>query len=179
VTRRFFRQLLTTSPIVHCKPHFDSKHFKMVVQTKQHQQSQSTSAPISPAPSNVSNPFDSPAPSVAGFNIGNPFASRSPSQAPSVVGGLYRRGPKDFRSRRVDKTKIQTPWTAHKDPKEKWVTILPVLAIIIGLCASGALVYQGYSSVPRHNYKLVLSDDFSSGFNSDIWTKEIQVGGFG
>ena len=65
------------------------------------------------------------------------------------------------------------------DPKEKWVTIVPVIGIFIGLAISGFLVWDGLRSVVKHKYCPVLMEDFSSGLNMDVWTKEVQVGGFG
>ncbi|CAK7568608.1 MAG: hypothetical protein SEPTF4163_006604 [Sporothrix epigloea] len=84
-----------------------------------------------------------------------------------------------FHSRRLAKGQAMKPWLAHRDPKEKWVTILPLMGIVIGLALSGILVWDGLRSVVRHKYCLVLSDDFSQGFRSELWTKEVQLGGFG
>lgn len=63
--------------------------------------------------------------------------------------------------------------------KERWVGLLPVIGILIGLAVSAILVWDGVRSVAKHKYCLVMSDDFSSGFRTDIWNKEVQVGGFG
>lgn len=65
------------------------------------------------------------------------------------------------------------------DPKEKWVTIIPLVGLAIGFAIAGFLIYDGVASVVHHKYCPVMSDDFSSGFNTDIWTKESEVGGFG
>ena len=53
------------------------------------------------------------------------------------------------------------------------------MGIVIGLTLSGIMVLDGLQSVVRHRYCLVLSDDFSQGFRSELWTKEMQLGGFG
>ena len=66
-----------------------------------------------------------------------------------------------------------------KDPKEKWVTIIPLVGIFVGLALSGVLIWDGLRSVVNHNYCEILSEDFSNGLNSKIWTKEVEVGGFG
>lgn len=84
-----------------------------------------------------------------------------------------------FHSRRVPKGDVEKPWLGKKEPKEKWVTYLPLIGILIGLAISGILIWDGLKSVVKHKYCQVLSDDFSQGFRSDIWTKEVQVGGFG
>ncbi|CAK7274279.1 hypothetical protein SEPCBS119000_006087 [Sporothrix epigloea] len=84
-----------------------------------------------------------------------------------------------FHSRRLGKDQAIKPWLNHRHPKEKWVTILPLMGIVLGLAISGILVWDGLKSVVRHKYCLVLSDDFSQGFRSELWTKEVQLGGFG
>lgn len=84
-----------------------------------------------------------------------------------------------FHSRRVAKGETEKPWVGKSHPKEKWVTIFPLLGILIGLGISGFLVYDGLSSVVHHKYCNVLDDDFGSGLNTNIWSKEVEVGGFG
>lgn len=74
---------------------------------------------------------------------------------------------------------IEKPWLEKKDPKEKWVTILPIIGILIGLGISGFLVWDGIRNVVHHKYCPVLDDSFDGGFNTNVWTKEAQVGGFG
>lgn len=84
-----------------------------------------------------------------------------------------------FHSRRVNKGDVAQPWRGKVDPKEKWVTIIPIIGILIGFGIAGFLVYDGYSSVVHHKYCAVMSDDFSGGFNTNIWSKEAEVGGYG
>lgn len=79
----------------------------------------------------------------------------------------------------MKKGEVEQPWREKKDPKEKWVTIIPIIGIFFGLAIAGFLVYDGLSSVVHHKYCPIYSDDFSKGFNTDIWTKEAEVGGFG
>lgn len=74
---------------------------------------------------------------------------------------------------------MEKPWVAKKDPKEKWVTIIPLIGLAIGLALAGFLVYDGLSSVVHHKYQIVLDENFSEGLNSAVWTKEAEVGGFG
>jgi hypothetical protein len=84
-----------------------------------------------------------------------------------------------FHSRRVRKGEVEKPWKDKKDPKEKWVTIIPLIGLAIGLGLAGFLVYDGIRSVVHHTYCPVLSDDFSNGLNTNIWTQEAEVGGYG
>ena len=142
-----------------------------------------------PASLNDRNPFDDGVQSQASQRSGNtpnPFASPSASRPASSFGSTSalgarfdERSNRYFHSRRVKKGEVEKPWLDKSDPKEKWVTILPIVGIFIGLAISGFLIYDGIKSVVKHNYCLVLSDDFSDGLNTDVWTKEVQVGGFG
>ncbi|KAI1864681.1 hypothetical protein JX265_008405 [Neoarthrinium moseri] len=127
---------------------------------------------ITPAASlrGPSNPFASP-------EISRPASSYADSSAMEQV--PVERGQRYFHSRRVKKGEVEKPWLQKKDPKEKWVTILPVIGIFLGLGISGVLVWDGLRSVVKHNYCMVLQEDWSNGFNKEVWTKEVQVGGFG
>lgn len=66
-----------------------------------------------------------------------------------------------------------------KDPKEKWVTIIPLMGIFVGLVISGLLIWDGLRTVVNHTYCPVLDEDFSNGLDSKVWSKEVEVGGFG
>jgi len=112
----------------------------------------------------------------------NPFASPYGSMPASATGssaGIQPPQQRYFHSRRVRKGEVEKPWLQRKDPKEKWVWILPLIGIFAGLAVAGFLIYDGLSSVTSHVYCPVLDDDFSGGLNSAVWTKEAEVGGFG
>jgi hypothetical protein len=131
-------------------------------------------------PESRSNPFGddiSPAPG-RGNPFSSPFNSRPASSfgSSSAVRGLPQRY---FHSRRVRKGEVEQPWRSKVDPKEKWVTIIPLIGLALGFGIAGFLVYDGLKSVVHHKYCPVFSDDFSSGLNPSIWTKEAEVGGFG
>jgi hypothetical protein len=139
------------------------------------------------SPTDDRNPFGdenkaTPAASIRNFRA-NPFAtpsiSRPGSAHSSSVDRQEPRGQRYFHSRRVKKGEIEKPWLTKRDPKEKWVTLLPIIGLILGLGVCGVLIWDGIRSVIKHNYCLVLEDDFSGGFNTDKWTKEVQVNGFG
>ncbi|KAG0651698.1 Beta-1 [Hyphodiscus hymeniophilus] len=131
-------------------------------------------------PESRSNPFGddiSPAPRANPF--ASPFTSRPASSfgsSSAVRGGLSSRY---FHSRRVRKGEVEQPWRTKKDPKEKWVTIIPLIGLLLGFGIAGFLVYDGISTVVHHKYCQIMSDDFSGGLNTDIWTQEAEVGGFG
>jgi hypothetical protein len=84
-----------------------------------------------------------------------------------------------FRSRRKGKDGIEKPWLEKKDPRQRWLSLFPLFGIIIGVALSGYLVYDGLASVETAEYCPVYEDDFTNGFNEKIWTKEVEVGGFG
>ncbi|MCJ1483495.1 hypothetical protein MMC06_003663 [Schaereria dolodes] len=125
---------------------------------------------ISPAPSHRVNPFASP------------FASRPAStRASSSAVDLHQQGlsQRYFHSRRVRKGEVERPWMDKKDPREKWVTIIPLIGLAVGFALAGFLVYDGMKTVVNHTYCQVLDEDWSGGFNDKVWTKEAEVGGFG
>lgn len=84
-----------------------------------------------------------------------------------------------FHSRRINKGEIEKPWLEKKDPKEKWVTIIPLIGIFLGLALSGFLIYDGLQTVQNHVYCPVLDENFAGGIDPKVWTKEVEVGGFG
>jgi hypothetical protein len=129
------------------------------------------------------NPFATPGTQTPNHNA--PGSALSNSRPPSLTGSSgvssgYHPFPRGeyFRSRRIKKDEVERPWLDKKDPREKWMTILPLTGLFIGLCITGVLVWDGVRSVAQHKYCEVLSDDFSS-WNSNVWTKEVEVGGYG
>jgi hypothetical protein len=129
---------------------------------------------------NAENPFATP-----GTQTPNPNASASTSRRDSdtdsngdTSGYRYYPAGVYFRSRRVKKGESERPWLEKTDPREKWTTIIPLIGIFLGSCVIGVLMWDGIRSVAKHNYCPVLDEDFSS-WNSNIWTKEVEVGGYG
>ena len=86
---------------------------------------------------------------------------------------------KYFHSRRIRKDESYALPIFKKHPGEKWLWIIPAIGLVGGLAVSGLVVYYGISG-GSYNYCPVLNEDFSSGvLNPRIWTKEVEVGGFG
>ena len=84
-----------------------------------------------------------------------------------------------FRSRRLrPDEKLEQPWADRKDPREKWVTIIPLIGLATGFAFAAYMIIQGLSTVKHHKYKLVLDENWDT-FDSKIWTKESNIGGFG
>lgn len=84
-----------------------------------------------------------------------------------------------FKSRRIKNGTLERPWLDKPDPREKWQTIIPLIGLFVGLVIAGFLIWDGIRSVGHYKYCPVLDEDFTSGFNEQLWTKEVEVGGFG
>ncbi|CAD0025684.1 unnamed protein product [Aureobasidium pullulans] len=85
----------------------------------------------------------------------NPFATPYGSMPVSAAGSstaLQMPQQRYFHSRRVKKGEVEKPWLERKDPKEKWVTIIPCIGIAIGIALTGFLIYDGLASVTNHSY---------------------------
>ncbi|QIX00326.1 hypothetical protein AMS68_005843 [Peltaster fructicola] len=108
-----------------------------------------------------------------------PYTSTAPSLVTSTTALRAPPPPRYFHSRRIKKGEIEQPWLKRKDPREKWVTIIPIIGFLVGLAISIFLVWQGLQSLSHHVYCQVLDEDFSHGLDSNIWMKEVEVGGFG
>lgn len=108
-----------------------------------------------------------------------PYGSMPASAMGSSTGLRVQAPPRYFHSRRINRAEIEKPWLEKKDPKEKWVTIIPIIGMLIGVALTGFLVYEGLQTITNHVYCPVLDEDFSGGFNPKVWTKEVEVGGFG
>lgn len=141
-----------------------------------------TPRPVSPtiiAPS----PFDDPITPVldraaaVSRNSSMPMSMPASTSGFSVPGSNAQR--RYFHSRRVKKDEVSKPWLAKKDPREKWVTIIPCIGLALGLGIAGFLVWHGISGVVNHKYCPVLMEDWSHGFREDIWSREVEVGGYG
>ena len=118
------------------------------------------------------NSFATPSTSAPGTSSNSGFTSST---------ALYRSAgpPTYFRSRRIRKGEQERPWLEKKDPKEKWVWIIPLIGLLIGVGIAGVQVWYGLQRVSKHAYCTVLDEDWSGGFDEQIWTKEVEVGGFG
>ncbi|CZR59178.1 related to beta-1,3-glucan binding protein [Phialocephala subalpina] len=118
-------------------------------------------------PGGQRNPFATPPASV--------FGATSAFQHSDTSGGA-----RYFRSRRIRKDDGHEPPKFKKDPKEKWLCIIPLLGVLIGVAITGAMIYLKIGRIVSHQYCSVLDDDFSSGtLNPSIWTAEQEVGGYG
>ena len=133
----------------------------------------------SPSPENSVSDSGPPTPAKPFHPISGATTAYQSANTSALQLAKERESHKYFRSRRINKDDIQQPWKTVKDPREKWVTIIPLIGIAVGFLISGYLIFNGLKSVVKHQYVLVLDEDFSKGFNTDVWTKESNVGGFG
>jgi hypothetical protein len=138
-----------------------------------------TPHPGTPESRGQPNPFDE---GISTPRPNNPFSTPFTSRPASSLASSTAVQPppsRYFHSRRVRKGEVEQPWLKKVDPKEKWVTIIPLIGLLLGLGIAGFLVYDGIRSVVHHKYCPVLSDDVSEGLDTNIWTQEAEVGGFG
>lgn len=89
--------------------------------------------------------------------------------------------PKYFKSRLLaDKNNVEKPWAERpRSQREKVYSCVPAMGIFIGFCLAAFFVWNGYRSVSANLYCPVLTEDFRGGLDPKVWTKEIEVGGFG
>lgn len=112
--------------------------------------------------------------------VSSALAPASASTTHSRLASIQPRKHAYFHSRRIKKGEAQRPWLDKKDPREKWVTIIPLLGILVGLILSGIIVYDGLQTVQQNSYCPIFEVDFATGtLDPKIWTKEVEVGGFG
>ena len=112
----------------------------------------------------------------------SPFSTRpnsTPASSSAVDLNQQVLSQRYFHSRRIKKGEVEKPWLDKKDPREKWVTIIPIIGIVIGLGIAGFLVWDGMRTVVNHEYCPVLTEDWKNGIDPKIWTKEVELGGFG
>ena len=140
-----------------------------------------SSTPMRPSTPEQSPYHDNITPLPRANPFSTPFTSRPTSIRNSSAIDLHHQGlsQRYFHSRRVRKGEVERPWLDKKDPKEKWVTIIPLTGLFLGIALAGFLVWDGLRSVVNHTYCPVLDEDWSGGFNTKVWTKEAEVGGFG
>lgn len=85
-----------------------------------------------------------------------------------------------FHSRRVRKDEVIKPWVREpKDPAEKWIEIIPLIGLLIGLGLAGVLIWDGLRNVVEHKYCPVLDMNMAASIGNGFWYAEQQKGGFG
>jgi len=88
-----------------------------------------------------------------------------------------------FQSRRKRKEDIAKPWMDNKKDKRIgtiWHWLFPLIGTIIGIAGAGVQIFFSSQKFATFAMCPVLNEDFSTGvLNPNIWTHEVEVGGFG
>lgn len=85
-----------------------------------------------------------------------------------------------FHSRRVRKDEVIKPWVKEpRDPAERFIEIIPLIGLLIGIGIAGLLIWDGLRNVVEHKYCPVLVEDISTSVNRGVWNAEERIGGFG
>lgn len=87
-------------------------------------------------------------------------------------------------SRLVQKlTKEEKPWLGEKDGRSRASWWLTLVCFILGIGASAVVCFLGWTNVKflkDEDLCEVMSDNFDGGsLNSDFWTADVELGGFG
>ncbi|KAH8697859.1 putative gram-negative bacteria binding protein [Talaromyces proteolyticus] len=135
------------------------------------------------------------------MDLNNPFSdSKAPSAVPSVVpssassahqvsiqdsvvysrDSTYARAPLKRRFKSYLLTgEYERPWLDDKRLKRTRMNNYIIYGFLVaGLAVSGYINYHATAEVPKHSYCLILDDTFST-LDTSVWTREVQVGGFG
>ena len=72
----------------------------------------------------------------------------------------------------------EKPWRDEKVPHRHWEKVIFAAGCLVGCLVGGYLVYDAYVSVTNSEYCMILNDNFTH-INEEVWTYEIERGGFG
>ncbi|KAK7467309.1 hypothetical protein VKT23_004366 [Stygiomarasmius scandens] len=116
-------------------------------------------------------------------NLGQSSGPCSPAGSTSAL-ALPKAKPPLPSTRLAEKlTEEDKPWLKRTPTRERlsyWITLV---CILLGVAGAAALCYFGATGVDLLNESdlcLVLNEDFNSGsLNTDIWKRDVQLGGFG
>lgn len=76
-------------------------------------------------------------------------------------------------------SEVEKPWLQSKNRKKlKAINYIVMGGFLIGICIIGILSYFAYADISNFDYCEVLNDDFDT-LDEDIWTREVQIGGYG
>ncbi|ORY16517.1 glycosyl hydrolase [Clohesyomyces aquaticus] len=104
-----------------------------------------------------------------------------PPSLPSTVPSAYRTPRKakhTFASYRL-KGEYNQPWLDDKRiQRTKYSNWIVWLFVLLALCVSGYLSYDGAKGAKNGDYCLILDDKFDN-IDPAVWSHEVQIGGFG
>ena len=85
-----------------------------------------------------------------------------------------------FRSRRIEKGVAEREWTQKRKSKVgKVLSFIPLVGLLAGIAIVGIYAYTGYTTYNTLPFCEYWEEDFSNGLDDKIWTREVQLDGFG
>ncbi|KAF9890519.1 hypothetical protein FE257_005924 [Aspergillus nanangensis] len=121
----------------------------------------------------ANDPFATPIPSIT---------SRRPASSTlsALTGPDVNNTPRPRRRLKSSRLigELEKPWLQKEKKFRDWDRIIFYVAVAVALGISGYICYDSYSSVPQHEYCLIMDDDFST-LDRNIWSHEVQLNGYG
>ncbi|KAH9893700.1 concanavalin A-like lectin/glucanase domain-containing protein [Xylariomycetidae sp. FL2044] len=115
------------------------------------------------------NPFDTPP-------FGTPIPSiRSRGRRSAAISVQEDRPRRRFQSSRLV-GELEKPWLDKSNKTVNWDSIIFYSCVILALLISGYICWASIKDVPKHDYCLIMDDEFA---NLDNWGHEVQMNGFG
>jgi hypothetical protein len=107
----------------------------------------------------------------------NSFSTASTAYVKQIPKGPPPKS-KYFKSRRINKDELDIGWLQQQG--YDWIGfVLPILGSMIGLTIASVIIWNKTRAIVNANYCPVLLEDWSNGFNENVWMKEVQANGFG
>ncbi|CAI7618790.1 unnamed protein product [Penicillium pancosmium] len=103
--------------------------------------------------------------------------SRRPDSADNGHAVPPARSRRRFRSSRLT-GEFEKPWLEDGKRKPNWDSIIFYTCCAIALCVSGYICWSEYEKVPRHDWCMILDEDFKT-LDTAVWNHEVQLNGFG
>ncbi|KAJ5639917.1 uncharacterized protein N7484_007779 [Penicillium longicatenatum] len=124
---------------------------------------------------NYQNPFATPpfATPIPSIRSRRPTSSAVSSAQVPVAPRPRRR----FQSSRLI-GEFEKPWLEGGKRTPNWDSIIFYTCVFIAIAASAYICYDAVAKVPKHDYCLVLDEDFST-LDKSIWSHEVQLSGYG
>ncbi|KAL3488154.1 concanavalin A-like lectin/glucanase domain-containing protein [Aspergillus germanicus] len=119
------------------------------------------------------NPFSTPIASIYSHSHLPGSTSSSERQGPTGTLRVRRR----FRSSRLV-GEFEKPWLKDGKRKLDWDRVIFYTGVLIALAVSGYLCYDSVAKVPKHEYCLVLDENFAT-LDKSVWSHEVQLNGYG
>ncbi|GAC96000.1 glycoside hydrolase [Pseudozyma hubeiensis SY62] len=105
----------------------------------------------------------------------------SPAVGSTPIAECKRPSFRSTRLKETDSLLSETVWTKSRAGKRagRRNYIFFLVGVTIGVLAGAGFLVQGFLSVKKNNYCLVLEDNFDGPLDTSVWKHELQTGGFG